>query len=220
MHILVVSDLHGDLKAAREACQLTKPDLILSCGDWGDPLEVTKAEFESIQAFAPIHTTFGNHDAVEILKSLENHDGTPVLLPQGKAVVVAGLRLAAIGGIWAKSHSKPFYVTDEDVAAMAERIAAAGPIDILLTHGCAIGVADLTPSGRHGGQRCFLEATKTIAPRLHLCGHLHLAQEHILKDGRKVVNVGQTSEGSYVVTDFDASRNLLESTLKRLPGRA
>jgi hypothetical protein len=35
-----------------------------------------------------------------------------------------------------------------------------------------------------------------------------------------VVNVGQTPEGSYVVIDFDVSRNLLESTLKRLPGRA
>ena len=214
MHILVVSDLHGDLKAAQEACQLAKPDLILSCGDWGDPEEVTKADFESIQAFAPIHTTFGNHDAVELLKNLHNPDGTPVLLPQGQAVVVAGLRLASIGGIWAKSHSKPYYVTDLDVAAMAERIAKGGPTDILLTHGCAIGVADLTPSGRHGGQRRFLEATKTIAPRLHLCGHLHLPQEHILKDGRKVVNVGQTPEGSFVLIDFDASRNVLESTLK------
>ena len=219
MLILVVSDLHGDLNAAKEACQLAKPDLILSCGDWGDPEEVTKDDFEAIQKFAPIYTTFGNHDAVEILKNLNNHDGTPVLLPQGQAVVIAGLRLASIGGIWAKSHSKPYYVTDLDVAAMAEHIAKAGPIDILLTHGCAIGVADLTPSGRHGGQRCFLEATKTIAPRLHLCGHLHRAQEHLLKDGRKVVNVGQTPEGSYVVIDFDASRSLLESTLKCLPGR-
>jgi len=219
MHILVVSDLHGDLKAAREACHLEKPDLILSCGDWGDPEEVTRADFESIQNLAPIHTTFGNHDAIEILKTLHNPDGTSLLLPQGREFVVAGLRLASIGGIWAKSHSKPYYVTDEDVAAMAERIAEAGPIDILLTHGCAIGLADLTPSGRHGGQRCFLDATKTIAPRLHLCGHVHVPQERIFKDGRKVLNVGATPEGSFVVIDFDASRNLLESTLKRLPGR-
>ena len=61
----------------------------------------------------------------------------------------------------------------------------AGPVDILLTHGCPIGLADLTPTGRHGGQRCFLEAYKTIMPRLHLCGHLHVAQERTLKDGRQ-----------------------------------
>ena len=94
--------------------------------------------------------------------------------------------------------------------------AGAGPIDILLTHGCPIGLADMTPTGRHGGQRCFLEANKTIAPRLHLCGHLHLAQERILKDGRKVINVGATSDGSIVVVDFDRSRHVLDARLDRV----
>ena len=67
-------------------------------------------------------------------------------------------------------------------------------------------------AGRHDALRTprwpalSLEANKTIAPRLHLCGHLHLAQEQILKDGRKVINVGETPEGSFVVVEFDASR--------------
>ena len=104
-----------------------------------------------------------------------------------------------------------------DVAEAAAQIGEAGPVDILLTHGCPIGLADLTPSGRHGGQRCFLEAFKTIAPRLHLCGHLHVAQERILKDGRKVINVGATPDGSFVVVEFDASRHSRQ--LERLPVR-
>jgi uncharacterized protein len=212
MRILVVSDLHGSLKNARKACDVVKPDLILSCGDWGDGDQVTKAELMQFQRYAPVYSTFGNHDPLEVLKGLDNEDGTPVLLPQGTPVVVAGLHLAAIGGIWAKSHAKPHYVTDQDVAEAA-RAAGAGPIDILLTHGCPIGLADMTPSGRHGGQRCFLEANKAIAPRLHLCGHLHLAQEKILKDGRKVINVGATSEGSFVIVDFDGSRHLLDARL-------
>jgi Icc-related predicted phosphoesterase len=217
MRILVVSDLHGDLKSAHEACQLVKPDLILSCGDWGDPNEVTAADLLAIQKLAPLYTTFGNHDPIEVLSGLHNPDGTPALLPQGSPIEVAGLRLAAIGGIWAKSHKKPHYVTDQDVAEASARIAEQGPIDVLLTHGCPIGLADLTPSGRHGGQRCFLEATKTIAPRLHMCGHLHLPQERILKDGRKVLNVGATPEGSYVVIDFDAAQHSLDARLERLP---
>jgi Icc-related predicted phosphoesterase len=109
--------------------------------------------------------------------------------------------VAAIGGIWAKSHRLPYYVTDADVAAAAAQIARAGPIDILLTHGCPVGLADLTPKGNHGGQRCFLEANKTIAPRVHLCGHLHVAQERSLKDGRQVVNVGTTPEGTVAVLE-------------------
>jgi Icc-related predicted phosphoesterase len=107
-------------------------------------------------------------------------------------------------------------VTDEDVAAATARIARAGPVDILLTHACPIGLADLTPAGRHGGQRCFLEAFKVISPRLYLCGHLHLAQEHILKDGRKVINVGATPEGSIVMVDFDAKTKTLDSKLEQI----
>ena len=88
-------------------------------------------------------------------------------------------------------------------------------MDILLTHGCPVGLADLTPSGRHGGQRCFLEANKAISPRLHLCGHLHVAQERTLKDGRRIINVGATPEGSVVVIEFDPARRSLEARLER-----
>ena len=216
MRILVVSDLHGDLKAAHQACVVVRPDLILSCGDWGDPDQVAKAELMAFLEVAPLHTTFGNHDPIDLLASLVNRDGTPVLLEQGSVRVVAGLRLAAIGGIWAKSHAKRHYVTDSDVMEAAAKIAREAPIDILLTHGCPIGLADMTPAGRHGGQRCFLEATKTIAPQLHLCGHLHQAQERILKDGRKVINVGMTPQGSFVVIEFDATRNTLDARLHDL----
>jgi Icc-related predicted phosphoesterase len=217
MRILVVSDLHGDLGPCRRAVACVGPDLILSCGDWGDSEEVTGSDVAELLDSAPIYSTFGNHDPLEILSGLRNRDGSAVLLPQGTLQQFAGLRLAAIGGIWAKSHAKPHYVTDADVAMAAGRIARSGPVDILLTHGCPIGLADLTPAGRHGGQRCFLEAFKTIKPRLHLCGHLHLAQERTLKDGSQVINVGATPEGSVVIVDFDASSKTLEARLDRVP---
>lgn len=209
MRILVVSDLHGDLDSVRRAARRFEPDLILSCGDWGDPEEVEESAFAEILEVAPVYTTFGNHDPIDVLRGLRNRDGSPVLLPQGDRREVMGLGLAAIGGIWAKSHRKPHYVTDEDVAEAAARIAQSGDVDIFLTHGCPAGLADLTPSGRHGGQRCFLEANKTILPRLHLCGHLHVAQERTLKDGRRIINVGATPDGSVVVIEFDpAGRGL------------
>lgn len=214
MRILVVSDLHGDLGSVRRALDRVRPELILSCGDWGDPEEFDEPAFMALLATAPIHTTFGNHDPMERLGRLSNRDGSPVLLPQGERTDVNGLSVAAIGGIWAKSHRKPHYVTDDDVAAFADRIARSGPVEILITHGCPIGLADLTPSGRHGGQRCFLEANKTIAPRLHLCGHLHVAQERTLADGRRIINVGATPEGSIVVVEFDPGRQTLDARLQ------
>jgi Icc-related predicted phosphoesterase len=214
MRILVVSDMHGDLGSASRAARRFGPDLILSCGDWGDPGEFDESAFAALLEVAPIYTTFGNHDPIDLLQGARNRGGSPVLLPQGEAREVMGLNLAAIGGIWAKSHAKPHYVTDDDVAEAAGRIARSGPVDILLTHGCPVGLADLTPSGRHGGQRCFLEANKAISPRLHLCGHLHVAQERTLKDGRRIIDVGATPEGSAVVIEFDPAGRGLDARLE------
>lgn len=207
MLILAISDLHGDLASAHRAIERFQPDLVLCCGDWGDPAEVTESELAEFPRKRMVLTTFGNHDPLELLPRLENADRSKVLLEQGEVREVGGLRIAAIGGIWAKSHRQPHYVTDEDVAAAAQRIARLGSTDVLMTHGCPVGLADLTPRGTHGGQRCFLDANKTIMPRIHLCGHLHLAQERTLKDGRQILNVGATPEGDVVVidaTDTDA----------------
>ncbi len=177
MKILAISDLHGDFRLARKACGELRPDLLLCCGDWGDAGLVQEKAFAEFLALCPVLTVFGNHDSLELLASLNNQDGSPVLLAQGEVRVFNNLRVAGISGIWAKSHRLPHYVTDTDVREWSSQIARQGPIDVLLTHGCPVGLADLTPTGRHGGQRCFLDAFRTVAPQIHLCGHLHVAQE-------------------------------------------
>lgn len=213
MRILVVGDAHGDFQAVRRTLEHFTPELLLGCGDWGDAAEVSEADFAPILDIAPLYTTYGNHDAREPLARLHNRDGSAAWIPNGDCVEFEGLKIGAIGGIWAKSHRKPHYVTDADVAQHAQRLAQRGPIDILLTHGCPIGLADLTPSGRHGGQRCFLEAFKTIAPKLHFCGHLHRAQERTLKSGARVVNVGSIHQGAAAVVDYDPGTRSLAARL-------
>jgi Icc-related predicted phosphoesterase len=215
MRILVVSDLHGDLESVHAAIDRFRPDALLCCGDWGDPGEVTAEGLAAFPGRLPTLTTFGNHDAIECLAALRNGDGSPVLLGQGESRAFHGLRVAAIGGIWAKSHRMPFYVTDEDVAAFASRIKAGGPVDVLITHGCPSGVADRTVKGNHGGQRCFLKAFQEVGPQVYLCGHLHVAQEHVLKDGRRVINVGATPSGSVVV--IESTGDGLAARLDRFP---
>lgn len=216
MRILAISDLHGEFAKVQRVCRDLAPDLLLCCGDWGNPDQVAPEQLGSFLECCTVLSTFGNHDPRALLESAVNRDGGRVLLEQGRVRVYQGLRLAAIGGIWAKSHRLPHYLTDEDVIAWAKAIARDGSVDILLTHACAVGIADLTPSGRHGGQRCFLEAQKIIAPRLHLCGHLHVAQERTFRDGRRVVNIGATSEGSIARIQFDPATRELQAELGSL----
>jgi Icc-related predicted phosphoesterase len=75
-------------------------------------------------------------------------------------------------------------------------------VDLLLSHGCPSGVADLTWQNRHGGQRCFLHAFQLLQPKVYLTGHLHRAQEHRTRDGAIVRNVGATPKGEAVLIEW------------------
>ncbi len=155
MRLLVVSDLHGDLDSVRITIDRFEADGLLGYGDWGDPDQLAESDLAEIAGRLPLLTRFDNHDPLGLLARLLDRDGSPVLLGQGEVRTFGGLRVAAIGGIWARSHRLPHDVTDDDVAGFAGRIASPGPVDVLLTHGCPIGLADQNPKGTRGGQRCF-----------------------------------------------------------------
>jgi Icc-related predicted phosphoesterase len=203
MRLLAVSDLHGDLGSVWSAIEQVRPDVLLCCGDWGDPGEIELADLEALSARLPVYTVYGNHDHLEALEAWRNQDGTDVLLRTGERRRVGEVTLAGINGIWAKSHRKPYYVTDEEVDEAALRLAASGTrVDVLLSHGCPSGVADLTWQNRHGGQRCFLRAFQVLRPRVYLTGHLHRAQGYQTQDGATVRNVGHTPKGEVVTLDW------------------
>jgi Icc-related predicted phosphoesterase len=194
MRWLAISDLHGDLDSAWRAIEAARPGVLVCCGDWGDPGEVDLTDLQRFTEQLSVYSVFGNHDNLEAFGSWLNRDGTPVLLLNGEVRQVGPVRLAGISGIWAKSHRQPYYILDEEVAEAANRISGA-PLDLLITHGCPLGVADLTPVNRHGGQRCFLDAFRLLRPKVYLTGHLHRAQQHVTKDGMIIRNVGQTPRG-------------------------
>jgi Icc-related predicted phosphoesterase len=143
-----------------------------------------------------------------------NTDGAPVMCKNGTAVEYHGLKIVGISGIWAKSHAKPWYITDEEVKAAAID-AEKSNIDIFVTHGCAVGLNDIMFGNRRGGQRCFLDAFEILHPRVYLCGHLHCKQMRQMRDGRYAINVGQTSKGDYAcVTHNNGVWDAYVGTLK------
>lgn len=211
MRLLAVSDLHGDLDAAWAAVEAAQPEVLLCCGDWGDPGEVEPADLEAFSERLPVYTVYGNHDHLEALREWRNADGSDVLLENGETVRVGTVTLAGISGIWAKSHRKPFYITEEEVEEAALAVSASGQrVDVLLTHGCPSGVADLTWQNRHGGQKCFLHAFQAIRPRVYLTGHLHRAQEYRTREGAIIRNVGQTPRGDAVLITIEGDELVVE----------
>ena len=219
MKFIAVGDLHGDLTNLWAALDRERPDGLLCVGDWGDPGQISDAAWADLLARVPVLSVFGNHDDLPTLCALRNRDGSAVLLGQSeRRDDFCGLSVAGVSGIWAKSHRLPHYVTDEDVAGWAERLAAGPPVDVLLTHGCPLGVADRTPSGRPGGQRCFLDLLKAARPRVSLCGHLHLAQRCDLPDPPcAVLNTGELPRGGhYVVLTTDENGGALKAEARRL----
>ena len=215
--LVAIGDLHGDTAPLFRLLDAEAPvDGVLCVGDWGDAGQVAPEVWADLLARVPVLTTFGNHDDRPALAALRNRDGSSVLLEQGeRRSDFCGVSVAGVGGIWAKSHRQPYYVTDEDVADWGASLAAGSPVQILLTHGCPVGVADRTPSGRPGGQRCFLDLLHAVAPRLHLCGHLHVAQRRELATPPcTVLNTGTLQVGSYALITLDGDDPTAE--LRRL----
>lgn len=219
MRLAAVGDLHGNADNLFRVLDAERPDGLLGVGDWGDPGQIDRATWGAVLARVRVLSVFGNHDDPELLASLRNGDGTPILLGQGEVRRdFCGLVVAGVSGIWAKSHRLPHYVTDDDVAGWASALAAGPPVDLLLTHGCPLGVADRTPSGRPGGQRCFLDLLKAVRPRVHLCGHLHVAQRRDLAEPPcAVLNSGALPRGNYVLLTRDGTGALV-AMLRQLSG--
>lgn len=192
--------MHGDMAATHELVDSLSPQMLLCCGDWGDPGQAPRADYERLIGLTHVLTVFGNHDDLGLLGSLTNADGSPVLLESGLVREALGLRVAGISGIWAKSHARPWYVTDNEVITWGMALEGRG-VEILLTHGCPVGLCDLLPGGRHGGHRSFLDAVETVRAPASLCGHLHVQQVRTLKDGRIAANVGTTAAGDYVLIE-------------------
>lgn len=202
MKIAAISDLHGYLEPVHKILDLENPDLLLCAGDWGTDEEISQRDLERIIQKIHTLTIYGNNDALDFLPEIKNQNGASALITTGSSQQVDKLVIGGINGIWAKSHKKPWYITDEEVIRAAQKLAESG-VDILMTHECPVGMADLTPVGAHGGKRSFTEAFKMVQPKLHICGHLHRKSSYQTKDGKWVVNVGHTREGDYAIFYFE-----------------
>jgi len=208
---MVVSDLHYDMRIFRgvdeskawewllSIVDYHKPDLLLSCGDWGTAINFE--EFYKLLKKTVVLTIHGNHENMDVLTKIYNirtNNYLPILMEDGKVYELYGLRIAGINGIIAVKRKVKKGVprkTPDEFIEYAKKLDGRG-IDILLIHETPY-LPELFPSMRYDcTSRTALEAVRVVKPRLVFNGHMHHGEYklHGFKFGTKYVYIDSSQQ--------------------------
>lgn len=90
----------------------------------------------------------------------------------GRSVVLAGLRIAGLGGCVRYNSGDHQYTQKEYVTRARRLVRGAGDVDVLLTHAPPLGLGD-EPDPTHVGIAALPGAISALNPTWHLHGHIH-----------------------------------------------
>ena len=184
--VMVISDLHYDKRIYKGVDQSRawewlisivdyhKPDLLLSCGDWGSAVNLE--EFYELLRKTIVLTIYGNHENMNELINLRNvKSSLPVLMEDGRIYEVNNLKIAGINGIISKKRRTKKGVprrTVEEYLEVARELKGEN-IDILLIHETPY-LPQLFPfMAKDFRSLTILEAIRIVKPRLVINGHMH-----------------------------------------------
>ena len=173
MRLLLFSDLHADVGAARRlAARAGSADVLVGAGDFGtarrnvgDCLRVL-AETSKPAVLVP-----GNNESAAELADAGRHWPAARVL-HGTAAEVGGVTFFGLGG---GVPVTPFGAWSFDLteAEAGELLAAAPPGGVLVSHSPPHGSADVSSRGASLGSTAVRAAVERLAPRLVVCGHVH-----------------------------------------------
>ncbi|RLG77592.1 MAG: metallophosphoesterase, partial [Thermoprotei archaeon] len=188
MKVLVISDLHYNKRIFRgidesrawswllDIISYHEPDLLLSCGDWGEAID--EAKFYELLRTTIILSIYGNHENMNILTKMYNIKAgiyLPVLMEDGRVYGICGLRVAGINGIIAKKRKTKKGVprkTPEEFLEAAEKLKNKN-VDVLLVHETPY-LPELFPfMAKDFRSLTTLEAIRIVKPKLVVNGHMH-----------------------------------------------
>lgn len=195
MQITTISDTHGK----HNQLHLTSGDILLHAGDIssrGNPVEVEKfLNWFKVQDYKYKIFIAGNHDfffernsPTEIASLIPDN----VIYLNDSGVEIEGLK------IWGSPVSPWFYdwafnrQRGEEIKKHWDLIP--DDTDILITHGPAYEVLDLTTGMVRAGCEDLLNRIKEIQPKIHLSGHIHEGYGQVKKFGTHFINASVLNE--------------------------
>jgi len=194
MKILAFSDLHRDVEAANALVASSRSaDLVVGCGDYatrGVGAEETLGIL--VDCTAPVILVHGNHDNPDDIARFCGRFSHFHYL-HGNAITLNGVSFTGLGGEVPARSDNDWNATETETFAR-ERLAAAGPTTVLVTHTPPLGTADTQRNGAHEGSVAIRDAAIATQPTLLLCGHIHHAwgaEGHIGQT--RVKNLGPTA---------------------------
>jgi hypothetical protein len=212
--ILVFTDMHGNRRAvdiAKRMLEKDKHHMVVFLGDISEKngdLDSNIADLtylvNSLGDLADIYVIFGNCDSPELNGELEDkginlHNN---VLYKGRTTIAG----------WGGSHPTPFNTPcemseeeiEEGLANLLDSAAEKGAEQlILLTHEPPAKTnADKIESG-HVGSDAIRKIVEKYQPNVHVCGHIHEAKSEDYIDSTRVINVGPSKDGHFLVLHVD-----------------
>ena len=189
--LLLFSDLHNDLVAARRLVQrAARADVVVGAGDF---CNTHQGLVECLNEFRlmdkPLILVAGNNETTDALRAACRGWPSAHVL-HGSGVTVAGVTFFGIGG---GIPTTPFGAwsydfTEEQAAALLVPC----PVGcVLVSHSPPYGAADVSSRGQNLGSIAVRQAVERFAPALVVCGHIHRSAGETAKLGETpVVNAG------------------------------
>ena len=225
MRVMVISDLHYEKRVFRgvdesralswlmEVVDYHRPDLLLSCGDWGSA--INPEEFYELLGKTIVLSIYGNHENLEVLKTLYNvrsDNYLPVLMEDSKVYEFGGLKIAGISGIIARKRKVRKGVprkTPDEYLSIAGGLKGK-EVDVMLIHETPY-LPNLFPFIRDSfSSRTALEAVEIVKPRLVFNGHVHAGGYRIYEFsfGTKYIFIDSSQANKHYVILYTDSMKL------------
>ncbi len=173
MRLLLFSDVHRNLNAARELVRMSRDvDVVVGAGDFGTMRRGVEEVIDALSATDPPTVLVpGNSESYEELASAcKNWPSANVL--HGSGTKINSVEFWGVGGAIPVTPfgSWSYDFTEED----GRRLFAKCPTGaVMVSHSPPKGAVDVSSSGRSLGSIAVREAIDRCQPLLVVCGHIH-----------------------------------------------
>jgi Icc-related predicted phosphoesterase len=191
MKLLLFSDLHRDVAAARRMVELARgADVVIGAGDFASVRQGISICLDVLRTIGlPSVLVPGNNESFDELVAACSGWPSAVVL-HGTGTEIAGVPFFGLGGGIPVTPfgSWSYDFTEAEAARLLSDCPAAA---VLVSHSPPKGAVDRSSSGQSLGSTAVQEAVLRLQPRLVVCGHIHqCAGQRSMIGETRVINAG------------------------------